>query len=556
VYFTCVVLLVAVAAGFFALRSVTDADVLQIRSLTAGLTLIIAFAFARRAREGKQRWSALIGVIVVLMTGLQLALFISGSRLLPVDTNAQVIAQTFAAGMFCVGAALIIDIMLPARWGRHLLIGLLGAIVAGIGTLGLFGLVLNAMNPLEFGPLRGMRLPSVLILLLCGLALLSGARLLEHDGEALSGNATDNQDVRDRTGLSAALVMLVVALGTTALTWREATDHVAAQTDIALQASLARLAAALQSDAVMAGGLLDGLRGFFAASETVERKEWTEYLGNMRLAERYPALVAVVYVRAVRDPVRDSPASIAHEVEGELQPIWPYTESEVHYPIVYIAPVGAVAQRLIGYDVGVDRRLRATIEAVRASGSPTLSTRIDFAEFGDTAVRSGYALVAPVIGNGSVADRTDQGYVYAVSDIGAVVSRLRRDADGLASRLRIIDDAAETTARTLYADADFDAGADHRSVDIELAGRRWTVQQQPLPEAIEQLQSDVPYYVLLGGSLCALVLFVITWILAGHRARAMHLAAAMTSELRKSQRAQQAITDTANAGIITADSDG
>ncbi len=556
VYFSVVVLLVAVSVGFFALGPSGPTEMLHIRPVTVVLTLFVALAFTFRAREGGQPWSALIGVLVVLVVGVQLILFIIGIRLPPVAANEQVIAQTFAAGMFCVGAALIIDSWLPAHWGRHLLFGMLGAIVAGIGALGLFGLAVNAMNPLDYGPLRGMRLPSASILLLCGISLLSGARLSVFAGDASAPHRHGEEDIRDRTGLAAGLVMLVVALGTMALTWREAQNHVTEQTNDAVQASLTRVGAAIQANALGTTALLDGLLGLFAASVEVERKEWFDYLENVRLGERYPELIAVGYVREVRQPLDDGEGLIAHDVEGRLQSIWPNMRSDVHYPIVYIAPDNEITERLIGHDVAIDQRHRAAIDAARATRAVAMSATIDFSAYGDTAGRRGYVLVAPINDDATVADRPGNGYVYAAIDIDRVLARSRITGDNPASRLRIIDESASVDSERVFADADFDRNTDFRSVELALAGRHWTVQAQSRPGDTEALQSDVPEFVLLGGSLCALVLFAITWILAGHRARAMHLAAAMTSELRKSERAHQAITDTAIAGIITSDSDG
>jgi PAS domain S-box-containing protein len=53
-----------------------------------------------------------------------------------------------------------------------------------------------------------------------------------------------------------------------------------------------------------------------------------------------------------------------------------------------------------------------------------------------------------------------------------------------------------------------------------------------------------------------MILFSVTWVLAGHRARAMHLARQINRELAQAQKAQRAVTETANAGIIMADSAG
>ncbi len=550
IYLACVVLLAVCAAGFFLFNSVFEQGAMRLRPPSAILSLLLALALLFRARPGMRPWTLSIGLVVMLLCGAQLAIFVVVGHVSTPAASEPVVSQNFAAGLFWVGAALVIDTLLPERWGRHLVLGLIGAIVAGIGVLGVLGLLAGMLDAPGNAVWRGMRLPSALILVFAGTALLAGARLRSF---ATSGTppASGEDVLRDYTGLVAGLVMLCVALGATALIWREATNHAERQSRLAASQSLDRLAAALAANALDSVTLLDGLRGLFDASQSVNDREWSRYIGNMRIAERFVGVIAVAHITEVRKPAVATDGSLVHEIDGAQVRIWPAGARDRYFPLVRITPDTPLTRRMLGFDVGSDALHRATLEVAEANGVAAMSGRIDFERYSDPQARSGFVIVKPVPRNPGHA----AGFVYSAVDIGAVIDRAAADSGIAALSIEVSDVDAPQGAAPLFRASDFGAANESLAATIEVADRTWSVRAQQRVDA-SSAESGVPSVILGAGSLCALILFAITWVLAGHRARAMHLAAKMTTELRKSQRAQQAITDTANAGIITADSDG
>ncbi len=544
VYLACTLLLVITAVAFFVARYFVDDQRLSMRPLSTVLALLVALGLMFRIRPGKRVAVIGIGILVTLLCGAQLAWFVLEGRVGDPAEASIPVSQNFAAGLFCIGSALVIDGALPPNWGRHLVLGLLGAIAAGVGLLGLFAFagVLVDSGPALAGPVIGMRLPSALVLLTGGIALMAGARLRSGHSEAEVRFARGKTTLRDRTGLAAGLAILLVALGATALVWREVRNQLETRAAIDADDALGRFNAALAASALDAVGLLDGLRGLFAASAAVEASEWANYLANIRLRERFDGIIAVVHVREVAvGPDGASLPSMAGTSPGGA--------AGSRFPIVYVAPAGSSTDALVGFDVGSDPGYRSTLLAARASGAGTLSEPIAFARYADPGARRGFAVVMALPDG----DAGAGGFVYAAVDARAVVERARRDAGLEAFDVAVFDRDAEGEA--LYADADFDSARTSSISSIDVGGRTWEVHAQRRAGALDAT-SRAPDFVLLGGSLAALLLFALTWVLAGHRARAMYLAEAMTSELRRSQRAQLAITETVNAGIITADSDG
>ncbi|MBN8482590.1 MAG: PAS domain S-box protein [Xanthomonadales bacterium] len=537
VYLACTLLLALTAVAFFAVRPFVDGGRLSMRPLSAVLALLVALGLLFRVRPGMRAAVITIGAVVTALCGMQLARFIIAGSIVDAAEGSIPISQSFAAGLFCIGGALVIDGVLPPHWGRHLVFGLLGAIAAGVGLLGLFvfgGVFVDAAPGQGFG----MRLPSALVLLWGGTALMAGARLRAGPVADIVTGSREPAQLRDRTGLAAGLAMLLLTLGATALAWREVRNQLEARAMADAVAGLERFEAILAAGALDAVGLLDGLRGLFAASHAVDAEEWKSYLDSIHLRERFVGVIAVAYVREAAYDATDPAPPVGG---GAARP-------GDRFPIVHVAPGGPLTSSLIGMDVGADPGYRATLLAARARGQGTLSQPIAFARYADPNARRGFAVVMPVPGGGGPA-----GFVYAAVDARAVVEHALRDAGIDSFDVAVFD--REDDAEPLFAAAGFDAKRPSSITSIDVGGRQWEVRAQRRAAAAAET-SRVPNLVLLGGSIGALLLFALTWVLAGHRARAMHLAASMTAELRRSQRAQLAITDTANAGIVTADGDG
>lgn len=556
IYSSCIVLLAICATLFPLLHLYSGVESLRLRPLSALLALLVALGLALRNRNGRHLISTLIGGGVVVLCGAQLLLFVLGERIYLQDSSSQVITQNFAAGMFCLGCALVLDGVLPARWGRHLLFGLLGAIVAAIGFLGLIGtLSIFHVSP-ELLMLRGMRMPSGLILVFAGLALLTGARLRSFSANDASVELGHTGELRDRTGIAAALVMLLVTLGATLLVWREARIDIAANETEALDRSVGRFSKALETNALGSLSLLDGLRGLLEASDEVEEDEWGRYVSQIRLSMRYEGVLALGYAKHVRAPYRDSDGRRYLENHGKKIAIWPNQERTDYFPVVYRAPASGAYHQVIGYDLAASPEHALTIARAAKTGNEAISAHVDFSDFNDTGGRAGYVVIAPFVDS---KDRSGAdvlpSFVYAAVDVKAVVEKSLVDAGSGSLDLQVLDVGPDGTSTEMFRSTGFVADRSTNSSSIDLAGRTWKVLAQRGAH-VASSTSQQSSAILVAGSFCALMLFAITWVLAGHRARALHLAGQMNAELRKSQRSHRAVTETANVGIITADSDG
>ena len=559
IYLGCIVLLVGVATGFWVVRAWLDDDLLRARPTSVVLALLLALGLLFRARGGMRVPTVLIGLVILVTCGAQLTNFVLTGASEAAGPGIVLVGQNFAAGMSCLGMALVIDGLLPAHWGRHLVFGLIGAIVAGLSVLGLFefaGLsrdvgIAGVQLPM------GMRLPSALILLFGGIALLAGTRLRgTPDGSGSEyGQGVQPESVRDRTGLAAGLAMLFIALGATAILWREAMMQAAARERADAESALSRFGTALSTQALGATALLDGVGGLFAASSQVTSLEWSDYLRHVNYEGRFASVIALLYTRELRPGAAG--AAVPHLVlDGIPHEIRPAGVRERYVVVAHVSPDSEYLRGLIGMDVAADDRFRELIDMARGATTVFASPPIDIPGKGSQPARKGFALIRAI----EARAHGDPGFVHAIIDAATIVSQANKDTGDLLRDIRVADVSAGRAEMSLFGDpsAVFAEGGQGIAVTttVKLAGRDWKVDAVSRDAAAGAVTSRTAMPVLAGGCIVALVLFAMTWVLAGHRARALNLASRMTAELRRSQRAQQAITDTANAGIITTDSVG
>jgi PAS domain S-box-containing protein len=549
-----IVTLAGAALSSFALNGYVESEWSGFRLLVA---LLIAAGLLMRGHP-RGRWLALTcGVLAMIACGVQLASVLEQG---PAQPELSLFGtHSFSLGMLCVGLALMLDSVLPARWGRHLLFGLLGAIAAMIGAAGLF-VSLTGLAPVDDGVLRAStRTVGSTIILLAGLSLLIGARLRSSASMDQHTVPYAREELRDRSGLATALIVLFVTLGATLLIWRQVHEQNLDQFETRQSDDLHRFSGTLAFNAQNIVVLLNGVRGLFAASDRVDGEEWKRFFEQLSWSENYTGIVVIAYAARIQEAQSDADGQRFVMVGDKRLDVWPTTTHTPLYPTIYMMPDNVATRSALGLDIGADPALAEALERARDMDRIAVSGRMEFGRYRDPKSRRGFTAVLALAEHedGGDAQRADgigvTGFVYCAMDIDALV---RKSADESRTRdlaVRIVDDAQPGDGIPLFQSADFDATRASVSSRMSFGGRHWTLSAQLLPETAVTTGLRNPGSVLAGGLIAAILLFSVTWVLAGHRARAMHLARQINRELVQSQKAQQAVTDTANAGIITAD---
>ena len=119
--------------------------------------------------------------------------------------------------------------------------------------------------------------------------------------------------------------------------------------------------------------ILRGGIGLFAASDKVTQQEWHTYVTYLNTSESVKGVVALSFVQAV--PASQLAAHIAsHRQQKADYTVSPLGSRAFYAPLVYLAPINAHNQGIIGVDMFTDPVMRGAMEQARDTGKPTMSS--------------------------------------------------------------------------------------------------------------------------------------------------------------------------------------
>jgi signal transduction histidine kinase len=277
--------------------------------------------------------------------------------------------------------------------------------------------------------------------------------------------------------------------------------------------------------------MLDG-RGLFAASESVTREEWSEYVAGSDLERRYPGIQAIAYAEQV--PLQEREAHV-RRVRGEgfsAYDLRPSGERYEYFPLVYVEPFEGVNRSLLGYDFYSDRVNRDAMEQARDTGLPRASGKVNL-EGPGLSRQTVFLVYTPVYRDGASPVTPDerrealQGYIVSVFRTGDLLQGIFGEQPDPEVDFEVFDGAEFTRANMLHDDDGVLHAGDvshsaHFSeiVTMEVAGRIWSLYFSTLPGFEPRWRSNLPLFVLLSGLAISLMLFGVTWMLVESRIRA------------------------------------
>nr|WP_181919422.1 CHASE domain-containing protein [Alkalilimnicola ehrlichii] len=309
--------------------------------------------------------------------------------------------------------------------------------------------------------------------------------------------------------------------------------------------------------------VLRGGAGLFDTGAEVDLDAWARYVHRQRLRRNFPGIQGVGFAALV------PAAQLEEHVLRERQQgrhdyaVWPEGVRTFYGPIVYLEPDDWRNRRAIGYDMFSDPVRREAMVRAADTGDSALSGRVTLVQETDEDIQAGFLLYLPVYAGGGVPDTVEQrrrdliGWIYSpfrMNDLmqgllGATRSEVRlRIYDGLgrSEQTLMFDSHPERNDRAL-------AGLSRTSA-LLIDGHRWTVELTALPE-FAQAGWWRPGLVLTAGFILTLSVFALIWSMASTRARAVSLAASMTTALRQSEERFRVALEDSNIAVFSQDAE-
>ncbi len=295
--------------------------------------------------------------------------------------------------------------------------------------------------------------------------------------------------------------------------------------------------------------VLEGSKGLYAASKSVERNEWEAYITSLDIAKNYPGIDALSFAEHFSaDKKEEYIARVKADdtINGVGYPdfqIHPDTVKDVYDVVTYVEPM-AGNEQAFGFNLNSEATRAEALERARDSGEAAATRKITLVKGSP-----GFLIVLPVYTNTAPITTLSEkrsallGYVVASFRTDTLFQDLaENDAVNFTTHFEIFDGATTDDAHILYESGHHDLtanasqGAFTKIVPLSVAGNIWTVRFfAPSDFGLGMTERYSPWLLAGGGVLLSLILSYLVYTLAVSRARALKLAETMTADLRTTQ---------------------
>lgn len=298
--------------------------------------------------------------------------------------------------------------------------------------------------------------------------------------------------------------------------------------------------------------ILVGAKALFLASDTITRSDWQAYYRMLELEKNYPGIQGFGYAQVVRPQQLDvHEQQIRNEGFPEYK-VHPEGARALYAAIIYLEPFTGRNLRAFGYDMFSEPVRQSAMRIARDTRQPALSGKVRLVQETGRDEQAGFLIYLPIYRNNANPEsiqerqRLIKGFVYspfrAKDLMTAVLNDNYQDID-----VEVYDGAEMHKASLLFStDTTLYYHAPHRrpfskASTITLGNHTWRLYISAGGNFSRGADSELPNFILLGGSIISLLMFFIIWSL---------------SNTRRSNRLKQTITDNATAALFIIDPKG
>lgn len=307
----------------------------------------------------------------------------------------------------------------------------------------------------------------------------------------------------------------------------EAEDR--ARYEVLVQDVHARIDSRLESyTAVLRAGA-----GLFSTSDFVKESEFRDFVKIIGLAEHYPGVQGMGFSMRLK-PEERAALIEARKREGvENFHLWPESEREEYYAIVYLEPQDQRNRAGLGFDMFTEPTRRVPMELARDTGLPASSGRVTlFQRIDPQAVQPGFIIFAPVYRKNeqpaNVSERRTAllGFVYSAFRANDFFRGIASPAANENVEFKIYDGSDLTAENLLYLSTGSNDPAPPYQprftslTTMNVGGRLWTISYFSRPAFDSAYTKSWVPYTLVSGILLSFLFFAVTHSQTRARAKA------------------------------------
>jgi PAS domain S-box-containing protein len=318
---------------------------------------------------------------------------------------------------------------------------------------------------------------------------------------AQAPNTTDYKRVRH---LIPYLVLIVGLIFTSIVSYRLA-EGTEAEDRARFQGLVQQVHVGIESRLETYRALVLAGAGLFAASESVDDKEFKSFVDTLKVAENYPGIRGIGFTVRVKPEDRLSLIDMMKRQGNAEFRVWPEGTREEYHSVIYAQPLSERNLTLIGFDMSTEPLRRAAMERARDTGQPAASHRVaPVTQVANDNAQGGFLIYAPVYRRNqpvsTVPERREALYGFVYSGFradeflqGVTPSYAKNDIS-----FQIYSNEIKPE-NLLHRSTDASSPAEHEprfvaSTTMDVGGQLWTINYSSLPGFDRSyMKSWVPY---------------------------------------------------------------
>jgi len=343
--------------------------------------------------------------------------------------------------------------------------------------------------------------------------------------------------------LIAAYGVLLIALLLTIVAWSYVRQVVEVHNKAGFEESTQATQEALERRTKAYLDAMFGARGLYYASDSVTRRDWSDYVKGIEPAGRFEGLQALGYAQLVGPDRRESFVRRTQDENlPEMRPdLSPGGERSVYFPLTRTGPLGEANQSMLNYDFYAEEVHKKTMDLARDSGEPRATKMVYVLDeaprnaTADLALRRGFVVYLPTYQEGeprgSVGERRRAltGFIVGTFISDELLGGIFKGSFDPAIDFEVYDGESAASSPLLYDRDGIRRDEKMRNEflfsnvsRLKVAGREWTLYFTTLPAFEEGAERNLPTFVLASGLVLSLLFFGITLLVVRSRTRAEH----------------------------------
>lgn len=226
--------------------------------------------------------------------------------------------------------------------------------------------------------------------------------------------------------------------------------------------------------------LLLATRSFAAANGTMTAREFRGFVGGLDLQQRYPGIQGIGFSRRI--DAASLPAVVA-EMKQQGFPdfrVWPEHARSEYHSILFLEPLDRRNAAAIGYDMFTEPTRNEAMSRARDTGLPAASARVTLVQEIDEQKQAGFLLYVPLYrGAANTIEerrRALDGFIYSPFRARDLFVGLFGTETAPRVAFTVYDGPTATADSLLFkSQGSDDAGGLSETLQLEVAGRPWTV---------------------------------------------------------------------------------